>query len=143
LQILKKKKTPVVVFNRCTMTEVTTETETAMPFDVTDKVWQLHGKFSPDKESAWSHPKEKDGWVLAHDALRHDLQALISTLETMQARKSPFGDWQAGCFQKAWNGHFHFIHMHHNNEDHILAPVLKTRFKYPDKVQKMCCSCLT
>jgi hypothetical protein len=108
------------------------------PFDVsTDKVWQLHAKFLPDKESTWLHPKEKDDWVLAHDALRHDLQALISTLETTQARKTPFGGvWRGGCFQKAWNGHFHFVHLHHNNEDHILAP------KRDSNIQTRCKRCV-
>jgi hypothetical protein len=57
-------------------------------------------------------------------------------VEALEAAKSrgPLKQWEAVCIQTFWKAHFDHIHAHHTNEDAILVPFLKTRFKYPDKV---------
>ena len=107
----------------------------AVAFDPTDSKFQLNDEFKPDKESSWPYPKEEDGWTHAHNSLRAEMQSLVEALEATNSRDGgKLQDWEVTCIQKAWKAHEVHIHSHHTNEDNVMVPFLKTRFRYPDKV---------
>lgn len=103
-------------------------------FDATDSKYQLHAEFKPDKETFWPYPKEEDGWVHAHNALRFEIRSLIEAIEETNRRSGKLEEWEISCIVKAWNAHEEHIHSHHSNEDNIMTPYLSTRFHYPEKV---------
>jgi Hemerythrin HHE cation binding domain len=108
---------------------------TTIPFNPTDPKYQLTEEFKPDKEATWHFSADKDGWMHAHNALREEMQNLVTALAATIAREGNLNDWEAKCIKKAWAAHEIHIHSHHKNEDEILVPFLETRFKYPDKVR--------
>lgn len=99
-----------------------------------NKDLQVSKDFPPDKESTWKHPKEKDGWVLAHNSLRTEIKDMIECLKATSGRGSNIQAWEAKCIQTFWKAHFEHIEAHHQNEDDLFVPFLKTRFQVPDKV---------
>lgn len=103
-------------------------------FDVKDKKWQVSEDFPPDKESTWPTPMEKDGWMHAHNALRDQLRSFIEVLEVVKLRGT-LDQWEIDCIRTVWHGHYLNIHDHHENEDRIYTPFLKTRFHYPEKCE--------
>lgn len=111
----------------------TIATTTIKKFDATDSKFQLKAEFKPDKENLWPYPKEEDGWVHAHNALRFEIREMILAVEATKKRSSKLQQWEIDCIAKAWKAHEEHIHSHHSNEDHIMAPFLSTRFHYPDK----------
>lgn len=107
-----------------------------MTVDVTDVQYQVSKDFDPDKESTWAHPKEKDGWMLAHNALRGevgDLEAAISAVAKKYNMDCP--GWAVEALQKAWVAHESHVHAHHGNEDELFMPFLSTRIKMDNKVE--------
>jgi hypothetical protein len=44
-------------------------------------------------------------------------------------------DWEVEILKQTFHIHSESIHAHHANEDKIVAPFLRQRFKYPDKVE--------
>ena len=112
------------------------ETMSTITFDATDPKFQLTDEFKPDKENLWPFPKEKDGWVHAHNALRYEIQSLIEAINATNNRSGKqLKQWEIECITKAWKAHEEHIHAHHSNEDKIMGPYLSTRFHYPDKVR--------
>jgi hypothetical protein len=109
---------------------------TTTKFDATDSKYQLKDEFKPDKEKLWPYPKEEDGWVHAHNALRFEIRELIEAVDATHKRSPQLQQWEIDCIAKAWKGHEDHIHSHHSNEDNIMGPYLSTRFHYPDKVSK-------
>lgn len=108
---------------------------TTTTFDARDPKFQLNDQFKPDKEALWSYPKEEDGWVHAHNALRYEIRSLIEATEATNKRSGQkLQQWEIECITKAWKAHEEHIHSHHANEDNIMGPYLSTRFHYPDKV---------
>ena len=107
----------------------------AVTFDPTDKKFQLNNEAKPDKESSWPYPKEEDGWVHAHNSLRDEMRQLVTAIEATAGRDGDLQEWEIACIKKAWKSHEVHIHSHHSNEDDIMVPYLKTRFRYPDKVR--------
>jgi hypothetical protein len=103
-------------------------------FDPTSPEYQIGKQYLPDKEATWPFPKEEDGWIHAHNALRGQMQMLREALETIRSRGKPLVDWEAVALVQAFDHHYEFIHTHHSNEDDIVAPELSKRFKYPEKV---------
>lgn len=103
-------------------------------FDPTDNKFQLKDEFKPDKEKLWPFPKEEDGWTHAHNSLRAEMRTLVECLEATNKRQGGLQDWEVNCIKKAWAAHEVHIHCHHKNEDDIMVPFLKTRFRYPNKV---------
>jgi hypothetical protein len=43
--------------------------------------YKISDEFLPDKESTWHFPAEKDGWMLAHNALRGQMQMMKEALQ--------------------------------------------------------------
>ena len=54
--------------------------------DTLDLKWQVSDKFKPDKTEEWSFPANKDGWVLAHNMLRGEINAFIKAIESISAK---------------------------------------------------------
>ena len=77
------------------------------------------------------------GWMHAHNSLRAEMSALVAAVEAVELRGEFRDDWEVDCIQKAWAAHYAHIHAHHSNEDAILVPYLKTRFKYPEQVRTL------
>lgn len=109
-------------------------------FDPTDPKHRVSDKFQPDKEAQWDHPKEQDGWMWAHNAIRFDLEQFLSILEDMQAisteknEMARFQQWEVDALQLIFGTHEACIREHHEMEDDVFAPFFKQRFHYPDKL---------
>lgn len=101
--------------------------------DVTDLQYQADPQFAPDKEELWTHPPEKDGWVLAHNAIRFELASLRKALAKLG--DAELRAWQVQCLKSWWDGHQTHVHEHHKNEDDIFNPFLRARVAYPDKLE--------
>mmetsp|Transcript_32237 Transcript_32237/g.100102 ORF Transcript_32237/g.100102 Transcript_32237/m.100102 type:complete len:267 (-) Transcript_32237:158-958(-) len=102
--------------------------------DTQDLTLQADEKFAPDKEGTWKHPKEKDGWMHAHNAIRAELSQFRDALAKLAERRQ-LRQWEIDCLVAAWGEHQAHVHAHHSNEDDIFVPFLSTRFKSPDKVR--------
>lgn len=124
----------IKVKDRKDFAQVIEENFTMTKFDPTDAKYQLTEEFKPDKEETWTHPPEADGWVHAHNYIRKELDLLHDCFDAIGTRGGEFDEWEAQSLQKVFHAHHDFIHMHHTNEDKILAPKLQTRFKYPEKL---------
>jgi len=105
-------------------------------FDPTDKKFQLSPEFPPSKESTWPYPKEKDGWMIAHDAIRLELTDLRKTLDAVVNRSMDDGiaAWEIKALQDCFDVHFIHVHAHHSNEDDIVVAEMKNRIKLLDKI---------
>lgn len=107
-----------------------------MTFNPTDLKWQLTADFKPDKASLWKHPAEKDGWVLAHNMIRQEVNDLIAGLHSI-AEKYPNStpQWAVNSIKDIWSHHYDVIMDHHRNEEEIINPYIKTRVNFPDKLE--------
>ncbi|GKY98741.1 hypothetical protein MPSEU_000830400 [Mayamaea pseudoterrestris] len=105
-----------------------------MTINPCDPIYQVSKDFAPDKESTWPHPKEQDGWVLAHNSLRSEITALKSALMAIHKRGGIKTQWEIKALQGASAAHLEHIHAHHSNEDEIMTPFITTRAKYPDRL---------
>ena len=106
-------------------------------FDPTDPQYQVIDDFKPDKESTWPYPPERDGWVLAHNAIRGEMKAFREAFEAMKERDEPLKEWEIHAIKTAVGEHLEHIHAHHSNEDNIFVHELMKRFHYPKKVRKL------
>jgi len=101
--------------------------------DTTNLAFQADSDFLPDKAGLWVHPEEHDGWVHAHNAIRFEvgeLKRVVTALAT-----TTLVDWQVASIKAWWAGHEKHVHEHHENEDDVMNPVLRTRINYPDKLE--------
>lgn len=104
--------------------------------DVTDPKWQLSDDFKPDKESLWKYPAEKDGWVLAHNMIRKEVNDLIAGMETVHSKFSnSTPEWAVNSIKALWTHHYDVLIDHHRNEEEIMNPFIKTRVNFPDKFE--------
>ncbi|PSC71488.1 hypothetical protein C2E20_5000 [Micractinium conductrix] len=84
----------------------------------------------------WKVPAEQDGWVLSHDALRldlSDLERLVDALQVAAAAGRPPSAEQLAVARAAWQYHAHMLTVHHDTEEELYFPLLRTRFAVPDK----------
>jgi hypothetical protein len=103
--------------------------------DVRDPQWQVSQSHAPDNGGTWSFPPERDGWVLAHNALRGEVEEFEDALVRLVALDLPLPAWAAESAREWWRYHHHHIHSHHTNEDELLNAFLRTRFHYPPKME--------
>lgn len=96
------------------------------------KKWQVDPAHGPVHESEWGHPEEKDGWYLAHNALRDEVQDMKDVLKHLKNRK--LLPWEKESIATWWAAHLATIHAHHHSEDEIFTPFIETRVKYPRKL---------
>lgn len=81
--------------------------------DVSDPKYQVSPDFKPDKESTWPFLPERDGWVLAHNALRSEMANFREAFEAIQKRGEPLKAWEVTAIQTAAGGHLEHILAHH------------------------------
>src|SRR5690242_6825647 len=55
-----------------------------MTINPLDPQYQVSKDHLPDKLSTWTYPKEENGWVLAHNALRAEITELKKALIALQ-----------------------------------------------------------
>lgn len=103
-------------------------------FDPKDKKYQVSEAFPPDKEETWPFPKEKDGWMLAHDSLRGEVTDMKEALAEV-AKRGPMPGWGVTAIQGWCEAHFRHMHAHHTNEDDLFAPFCRERFHWPEKTE--------
>lgn len=89
-------------------------------------------------EKEWHYPPEKDGWVIAHDAIRLDMSDLRSALQALEhyaAKGQQLQAWQVDNLQKWWNEQFIYqVHEHHAHEEDLVFPRMEERIKVPPKM---------
>lgn len=104
------------------------------PIDVERPCFQVCQAHPPDKSPFWDHiPVEQDGWVLAHNAIRHELSKFKRALQAVG--NSPLEAWQLRAIKAYIQGHMVHVREHHRNEDNIFNPELRKRINYPDKLE--------
>jgi hemerythrin-like domain-containing protein len=105
-------------------------------FNTSDTKWQVSDKFKPDKEDSWTYPASSDGWVLAHNMIRHEIDTLLQGLECI-SNKFPNAtpSWAVESIRQVWDHHQVSVHDHHSNEDNITTPFIKKRVNLPDKLE--------
>jgi len=103
---------------------------------VSDRKWQVCDAYKPDKQSTWRYPIEKDGWMLAHNMIRGEIDDFLEALQSVSNKftnSTPL--WAIESIEKFWSHHESVVHQHHTNEDAIMNPFLKTRIKIPEKLE--------
>jgi hypothetical protein len=103
------------------------------PFDPTDLNYQVDSDFPPDKESTWTYPPEKDGWVMSHLALKNEIRIFGEAFESIKSRA--LLDWEVNSIQTAFAGHYQHVTWHHHDEDENVVPFFKKRFAYPERLE--------
>jgi hemerythrin-like domain-containing protein len=128
----------VITIQKIAPTTMTSSNETiSIPIDTSDLKYQADKAFQPDKESTWKFPKENDGWVHAHNTIRGELQTIEDCLKAVQSRartQPTLKSWEIQAIRTVFEAHCEFVHLHHENEDHIASPFLATRIKLPSKL---------
>lgn len=106
--------------------------------DTQDAKWAVDAKISPpDKESTWPRSPETDGWTIAHNSLRQELDMFSAALAATVARnagKAP-NDWEIECVRRWWKSHRVHVIAHHENEDKLFMPFLQTKIALPPKLE--------
>jgi len=101
--------------------------------DVTNLAFQKYEVFLPDKEILWTYPKEKDGWMHAHNSIRREITVFKKALNTL-GNKS-LEEWEKEAITKWWAGHYRHVKCHHRNEDKLFNPALGERIIIPEKLE--------
>lgn len=71
----------------------------------------------------------------AHNSLRSELSKCIEAVTARRKRNGVLQAWEIQCLQMAWNAHCVHTHAHHENEDDLMVPFLKTRVHYPKQCE--------
>lgn len=103
--------------------------------DTNDAKWQVNPQHAPDKSSSWPHPIKDDGWVLAHNALRRELQDILEAVSKLKAHHPKTPQWAIESLTRVWEEHTVHVKGHHVNEDEIATPAMKKRVHLPDKLE--------
>ncbi|GLI61479.1 hypothetical protein VaNZ11_003876 [Volvox africanus] len=87
---------------------------------------------------AWPYPAALDGWKLAHDAIRYDMDAIMAALETSNSsvvtRRRPLPDWQVQLLKSLMRSFYHHVHRQIRHKRCTLFPWLATRVILPPKI---------
>lgn len=100
--------------------------------DATHPRFTANASFLPDKTALWKHPLEEDGWTLAHNALRGEIETLKNVLSHLGDRR--LAEWEVESLQAWMNGHMIHVRDHHYNEDKAFTPYMETRIVLPEKL---------
>ncbi|KAG2489353.1 hypothetical protein HYH03_012183 [Edaphochlamys debaryana] len=85
----------------------------------------------------WKHSGCQDGWKLSHDAIRRDMDALLSGLERTRALVESgraLEAWQVAHMQLLVKDMYHNVHAHHDHEEEIFFPWMESRVVVPPKM---------
>eukprot|EP00526_Cylindrotheca_closterium_P017553 CAMPEP_0113634670 /NCGR_PEP_ID=MMETSP0017_2-20120614/18060_1 /TAXON_ID=2856 /ORGANISM="Cylindrotheca closterium" /LENGTH=314 /DNA_ID=CAMNT_0000545393 /DNA_START=18 /DNA_END=962 /DNA_ORIENTATION=- /assembly_acc=CAM_ASM_000147 len=93
-----------------------------MTTNVLDTKYQKSPDFPPDKSDLWPFAVEHDGWMLAHNSIRKEIEDMIEALEASKKRGGALQEWEVACVTTAWKTHYLHIHSHHSNEDALITP---------------------
>jgi hypothetical protein len=96
-------------------------------FDPLDPCYQICERYPPNMTSTWTYGMEHDGWWIAHQALRgelDDFQTILGSLHGLSTK-------QRSAMQKWWRGHLKHMLSHHHNEDKIAKKFASQRFRWP------------
>jgi hypothetical protein len=117
----------------CTTTASSSNNGAVVAFDPTDPAYQVNEKFPPNMTATWTYGIEHDGWWIAHQALRGELQDFSNALASLVS----FGitQQQVVALRKWWKGHLKHMHSHHFNEDKIAKKFSSQRFRWPDFIE--------
>ncbi|PNH08128.1 hypothetical protein TSOC_005360, partial [Tetrabaena socialis] len=91
---------------------------------------ELEAILAPSKE--WPHHAYQDGWKMAHDAIRYDMDALrlaISKTKEMVDGGAALQAWQVKALQRATMEFWRFTRRHHDNEEEFIFPHMATRIQ--------------
>jgi len=110
-------------------------TDSCLSFDPINPTYQVSSKYAPDKLSTWNYGIELDGWMMAHDALRGEVNDFDKALETLLTTTN-LNTSQARAVQQWWSLHRTHMESHHRNEDKIVKKFACRRFKYPEFMEK-------
>ena len=118
---------------------------TSAPFDPYEPVYQIHDKYPPNMTSTWTYGVKHDGWWIAHEALRgelNDFQMALKSLVPIPLTSTVPSSTAVTdhsviviALQKWWRGHLKHMHSHHRNEDRIIKGFATQRFRWPDFVE--------
>ncbi|KAI2493476.1 Hemerythrin HHE cation binding domain [Fragilaria crotonensis] len=136
---------PVVVLLKSATAAFNGTDITSAPFDPTEPVYQIHDKYPPVMTSTWTYGVQHDGWWIAHEALRGEVNDFQMALESLVSIPSASTVPAATAvtdhsvvviaMQKWWRGHLKHMHSHHRNEDRIIKRFATQRFRWPDFVE--------
>jgi hypothetical protein len=104
-------------------------------FDPTSTEYQVDPRYPPSKELSWHFPKEDDGWMMAHNALRGEIACMNEAIEEV-LKRGIFQQWEIQALQKMWKSHHEHVHAHHHTEDDKFQPKFEARFRFPKSVRK-------
>ena len=102
------------------------------PANPADLKYQVSAKFKPDKTAEWKYPIELDGWMMAHNAIRHEMMQMRGVFSKLG--DLPLKGWEIESIKEWWKGHAIHIHDHHSNEDDKFIPFMAERVKLPPKL---------
>jgi hypothetical protein len=115
------------------------------PFDPNEPVHQIHDKYPPNMTSTWTYGVKHDGWWIAHEALRGEVNDFQMALESLVSSPLTSTATSATAFtdrsvvviamQTWWRGHLKHMHSHHRNEDRIIKRFATQRFRWPDFIE--------
>lgn len=103
--------------------------------DTHDAKWQVASEHAPDKTSSWPHPIQDDGWMLAHNSLRLELQDILEAVSKLKSNNPQTPQWAIDSLSRVWQEHTIHVKGHHINEDEIATPAMKERIHLPDKLE--------
>mmetsp|Transcript_25 Transcript_25/g.128 ORF Transcript_25/g.128 Transcript_25/m.128 type:complete len:287 (-) Transcript_25:210-1070(-) len=95
------------------------------------------------QESLWKILPSQDGWTLAHNALRGELDLLTQALKKVTTTTTTVADestpaslepWKMESLQAMWKHHDVHVRAHQTAEEEILQPKLAERIQYPEKL---------
>jgi hemerythrin-like domain-containing protein len=98
----------------------------------------LGGGERPRQLPEWDAlPYGDDGWVLAHDSIRHGM-ALIKTTVGGMLREHVLGGraqpWMGTHLQSYFDFLCTWVHHHHDNEEQLVFPAMHKKFPVPAKL---------
>jgi hypothetical protein len=82
----------------------------------------------------WPQPAHRDGWVLAHNAIRLDMRDFANAIATCVSQGGNLTPWQVDVIQNTWKAFEHQVHHHHDNEERLFFPFMATRVTLPPKM---------
>lgn len=82
----------------------------------------------------WSYPGERDGWVMAHNAVRLGMTEFLTGIEVLVARNVPLSPFQVTTVKSYWRLLEEEIHEHHDNEEKLFFPFVASKITLPPKM---------
>ncbi|PNW88082.1 hypothetical protein CHLRE_01g013450v5 [Chlamydomonas reinhardtii] len=85
----------------------------------------------------WPFPAHMDGWKQAHDAIRFEMDTLLTAIEKTKSlveQGHGLQQWQVSALQLVTANFYHGVHKHHDHEEEIFFPFMASRVTVPQKM---------